>query len=167
MLQYKILRRLVGAVRRSSKESCGDIAHWFFSGTTRSYIPHFKCLVVQQGKTALPRIMHPALLTWLQLACGCFQDSRMYWKQSVSRASRTLNHLWGPTDISVQDFKNCFEQRPKRKDRCREFETDFLENCGLLIRTCSSQNNFFQKLVSKLFAILLWRGLFCWPKQWV
>jgi hypothetical protein len=63
------------------------------------------------------------LLTWLQLTFGCFQNSRVCWKESVSLTLRTLNHLWKKKkNIPVQDFKNCFEQRPKRWEHCKELE---------------------------------------------
>jgi hypothetical protein len=31
------------------------------------------------------------------------------------------------TDIPVQDFKNCFEQWPKRQEHCKELEGDYFE----------------------------------------
>jgi hypothetical protein len=41
--------------------------------------------------------------------------------------------MWGGgvgrklTDISVQDFKNCFEQWPKRWEHCKEFAGEYFE----------------------------------------
>jgi hypothetical protein len=85
--------------------------------------------VFSRKKASLPRIIHCPLLTWLQLTSGCFQNSRVCRKESVSWMLRALNHLWRKilTDIPVQDFKNCFEQWPKQWEYCKGLEGDYFK----------------------------------------
>jgi hypothetical protein len=41
------------------------------------------------------------------------------------------------TDIPVQDFKNCFEQRQRSWEYCKEFEGDYFEKF-YVANICSS-----------------------------
>jgi hypothetical protein len=127
-LLLEVLKRLIDAVRWERGELWRGHSLILHHNNTAA---HSSLRLLQfLAEKGIPAMGHPAWsLTWLQLTSGCFQNSRVYWKESVFSTFRTLNYLWKNIDRHScwGVLKNCFEQCSNRWQHCKELEGDYFE----------------------------------------